>query len=327
MLDFCLPRKTCKFPVMKSNRMAVAIGLIVAMTLAMVPAHSYAKSFWDKVKDAAKKSQQQQQQNSQQQNTAQQRQAAAPNSTKIKSFDVLGISLGMDKDKVEKLLRKKYPDYHVIPINYTAFGQKWTGMIAAMPKTKHKNEVVYVDFALPPLKRKVIAITRYKEYPSNATPSLKNVEKGLTNKYGAWTKGEATTRAGYRKIYEWWMNQSPRSCVNEKLHTTFGRLREVIEEGSLSRVLGDTYGDPTQFIKPFRDYATINAQTASCGKQVTAEVIYRPDLSFSPVNKLITVVADFSAYFNSEVAFSKIGKAYNQRKAAGAMQKGGIPDL
>jgi hypothetical protein len=200
-------------------------------------------------------------------------------------------------------------------------------VLVAMPKGKHKDEVVLVDFAQPPLPRQVIAVTRYKEFPSNATPSLENVEAGLVEKYGAWTKDEATKRAGSRKLYGWWMNQSPGSCVNERLSATFGRLKKVIDADGLSRVLGDAYGDPGQYVTPFRDYVPLKADVAACGKQVAAELHFRPDQHLSPVNKLVVVVADFATFYESEVEFSKMAKDYEQQKATGAVTRGGKPAL
>jgi len=329
-----LPEIVCDVIKLLKEKEVFSVVIILVMLTAVIPDNVYAESFWDKVKAAAKKSQEQQQQKQQQtqqqkqQGTAQ-RQAAptSANSTKIKSYDVRGISLGMSPAEVEKVLRKRYPGYHIIPINYTGYGTKWMGVLTAMPKTKHKDEVVLVDFAQPPLKSKVISITRYKEFPANATPSLENVEKGLADKYGKWTKADATTRAGYRKIYGWWTNQKSSSCINEKLSATFGRVKEIIEEDALSRVIGDAYGDPSQYITSFRQYADLNTQTPSCGKQVTAEINYRPDQNMSPVNKLITVVADFPAFYDSEVAFSKLVDDYQKQKTAGAVKKGGVPDL
>ena len=231
----------------------------------------------------------------------------------------------MNISQAEQVLKSKYPGFHVVPINYKSYGQQWTGIMAAMPKTKHKDEVVLVDFNQPPLEDKVIAITRYKEFPANATPSLENLENSLVKKYGKWTQADATTRAGYRKIYNW--RSSQRQCIGEKLYASFGRLREIVDEGTLSRVLGDAYGDPSQYIKGFREHAELNTQTPTCQKQITVEVHYRPDQNLSPVNKLIVVVADFPAYFNSEVAYSKMADAYLKQKSADAVQKGGEPEL
>lgn len=246
-------------------------------------------------------------------------------SSKIKSFDVTGISLGMGLGEVEENLRQKYPDYSVLPINYQGYGQKWTGILAAMPNTKHKTEVILVDFTQPPLKDKAIAISRYKEYPADATPSLENLEKSLRQKYGKWTSAETTQRAGYRKIYSW--HRGKDSCIGENLYTSFGRMKKIVDGDSLSRVLGDAYGDPSQYVTGFRDYVDLNQQTAACGRQITVEVNYRPDQQFEPVNKLIVVVANFKAYVRSEVAFSKLATQYNQKKATEAVNKGGEPEL
>lgn len=231
----------------------------------------------------------------------------------------------MNISQVEKTLRSQYPDYHVVPINYKSYGQQWTGILAAMPKAKHKDEVVLVDFTQPPLKDRAIAITRYKEYPANATPSLENLEKSLRKKYGKWTQADATTRAGYRKIYNWRASQKP--CIGEKLYASFGRLRQIVDEGTLSRVLGDAYGDPSQYITGFREHAELSAQTPFCNKQIAVEVHYRPDQNLSPVNKLITVVADFPSYYNSEVAYSKLATEYEKQRSASAVEKGGEPEL
>jgi hypothetical protein len=221
--------------------------------------------------------------------------------------------------ETEAALRELYPDFHVVPINYDSYGRRWTGVLAAMPKAKHKDEVVLVDLTQPPAAQTVIAVTRYKEFPADATPSLENVEGSLQEKYGPWAKGEATTRGGYRKLYGWWGNPSPRSCVDEKLSATFGRLHKIVEEDGLSRVLGDAYGDPAQYVTPFRDYVNLDPQTAACGKQVSVDLGYRPDQHLSPVNRMVAVVADFEAYRASEVAFSKL--------ATGAVRRGGKPDL
>lgn len=290
----------------------------------IIPGQVQAESFWDKLKNATQESLKKQQQQ-QQDSSSLQSAPAAGVSTVIKTYDIQGISLGMSTSEVEQLLRKNYPEYVVFPINYDSYGKKWTGILAAMPKTKHKDEVVLVDFTQPPLKDAAIAITRYKEFPAQATPSLENLEKSLVEKYGEWTSANATTRAGYRKIYNWWTGNAQGTCINDRLSATFGRLREILDEGSLSRVLGDSYGDPGQYVKAFRDYAQFSPQTPVCDKQVTVEINYRPDQSFSPVNKLIVVVADFPAYYDSEVEFSKMATEYRQKTLSESVQRGGIP--
>jgi hypothetical protein len=317
----------------------LAAMAVITPLLLVVPLSVQAESVWDKIKAAAEKNKQQQQQ---QQRQPQQRQttAPAPAATRtapaaaaagapvqIKSFDVRDVALGMSPAEAEKILRKHYPGYHVIPLQFKGYGQEWVGVLAAMPKTKHKDEVVLVDFAQPPQARKVIAVTRYKEFPANATPSLENVEKSLVEKYGNWSKGEATTRAGYRKIYGWWTGQSRSACIDERLSATFGRLREILQSDGLSRVLGDAYGNPSQYIKPFRNYVNLKPELAACGRQVAANLDYRPDRDFSPVGKMVTVVADFGTYYESEVAFTKMAKDYEYRKGASAVQQGGKPEL
>ncbi len=295
-------------------------GGILLLTLAVgLAGPAQAENLWDKLKAAAKQAQQQSSQRSSP--------ASAANTTQIKSFDVLGLALGMGFAEAEAVLKKKFPDYHVLPVNYRGFGQEWAGLLVAMPKTKHKSEVVLVDFTLPPLERRVIAITRYKEFPPSATPSLQNVEKGLRNKYGAWTRAELAKRGASRKIYGWWTTRQPSTCFDEKLYAQWGRLREIVDEGTLSRVLGDAYGDITQFVKPFRKFASINANTPHCGKQIIAEAGLLAQQNMVLTNKLVTVVADFPAYLQSEVAFSRMAKAYNRQQAQRASQRGGVPEL
>jgi hypothetical protein len=327
-------------------------GMMVMLMACLVVGTSFglvhADSFMDKLKEAAKKNaqknrEQQRQQQSQQQQQPQppqqqeqqepqQRPAAAQagQTTTIKSFDIRDVALGMSQPEADALLRKLYPDFHVVPVNYRGYGQQWTGVLLAMPKTKNKDEVVLVDFAQPPLPRKVIAITRYKEFPSNATPSLENVESSLTEKYGQWSKGEETKRAGYRKLYGWWTNPSPNSCVNERLTATFGRLKKIIDAEGLSRVLGDAYGDPGQYVTAFREFVPLNSDVAACGKQVAAEVKHRPDQHLTPVNSMVVVVADFATLHESEVEFKQDGQELqrgkgHQRRAARWQTRSVVP--
>ncbi len=327
----------------------ILLALMTVVILDATPAVVHAQSFMDKFKEAAKKnaekkqkqqrqpqSQQQPQQQQEQKTSPQQqgqgappaeRPAAAGPLAEIRSFDIRDIALGMSQTEVKGLLHTLYPDFHIAPINYKSYGQQWTGVLIAMPKAKNKDEVVLVDFAQPPLARTVVAVTRYKEFPSNATPSLENVEASLLEKYGQWAKGEATKRAGFRKLYGWWTNPSSQSCVNERLSATFGRLKKIVDAEGLSRVLGDAYGDPGQYVTPFRDYVPLKSDVAGCGKQVAAELNYRPDQHLSPVNKMVVVVADFAKFFESEDEFSKLAKKHTQQQATGAVQRGGKPDL
>ncbi len=253
------------------------------------------------------------------------RNRAGASKTGIQSFDIRGVSLGMNLSTVEQVLRASYPDFDVVPINYKGYGQTWTGILAALPRGKHKHEVILVDFNQPPLEDRAIAITRYKEYPADATPSLQNLEAGLLKKYGPWSSADATTRAGYRKIYSW--RPGERACIGDKLYASYGRLRQIVDEGTVGRVLGDAYGDPSQYITAFRQHVEPGPETPACDKQIAIEVSYRPDQNPSPVNKLITVIADFPAYYDSELAYSKMATAYEKRKSAEAVERGGEPDL
>jgi len=338
-----------------SNMKKMPLILAMLLILAASPGTVHAESFLDKLKAAVEKTQQQQQQQTQQ--TQQQRQQASPQPQsapavaqpqpqqqrqvatqnqsvqttgpvkEIKSFDIRDISLGMTPEEAEKALRKIYPDFNIVPVGFDSYGQKWIGILAAMPKTENRDEVVLVDFTQPPSALKVIAVTRYKEFPATATPSLDNVESGLIEKYGQWSKGLATTRGGYHKDYGWWTNQSQNTCIDEKLSNTWGRLKDITQKNSLSRVLGDAYGHAGRYIKPFRDYVSNDPRIASCGKQIAVNLGYRPDQTFSPVNKMITVVADYAAYYESETAFTEMAEGLEKRKAASTIKRAGTPDL
>lgn len=313
---------------------------LVVLCLASTAGHG-GNDFWDQLKktieEKQKKNQQQQQvQQQQQKNQGQQagqqsnqaanavQQASIPE-TRIKAFDIRGLELGMDLAAVSDLLKSQYPDYAVMPLNYKSYGQQWTGVLAAMPRSKHKSEVILVDFSQPPSPARAIAITRYKEFPANATPSLENLETSLRKKYGGWTKAEPTQRGGYRKIYNW--RTTPEACIGERLYATFGRMQKIIKEDGLSRVLGDAYGDASQYVTAFREYAELNNKTPTCQKQIAVEASYRPDLNLSPVNRIVTVVADFEAYYKAEVGFSQMATNFRKQQAQQAVEQGGEPEL
>lgn len=256
--------------------------------------------------------------------------------TNRSSYDVSGIKIGMSVMEVKKALSGRPSSSSSFPVNFDSYGQKWIGMYASLPAevvkidnrfNKKSDDVVIADFSNPPLKQKVLAVTKYKSYSKDKTPSLAATEASLIEKYGWWDLAKTDRGANF---YFWGRNaRTGATCITVKLADPVYRLGDLIRAESTTSVICQGYGKWGQCIKPARDYIDFNKPLKGCGVQASAYVRYANQGSkeTSPVSEIGTFVADFDGISDSEDAFSEMAQKYEKNKNQSAIKKGGRPDL
>jgi hypothetical protein len=254
----------------------------------------------------------------------------------LKSNDVFGISLGMNIDEVKSALAERLPSSSNFPINFDAYGSKWIGLYVSLPAAvtksdnnfnKKADEVVIVDFAYPPSKQEVLAVTKFKSYPKDKTPSLMATEKSLIDKYGPWSKVTENRGSNY---YYWGLDQkSGNSCVPVQLADPMYRLSDLVRAEGSQAVICQAYGKWSQCIKPVRTYFTANMPLKGCGVQAAASVrfIAKESKDVSPVSEIETFIVDLNKMADNEAAFADLASRQEKNKNLESIKSGGAPKL
>lgn len=145
--------------------------------------------------------------------------------------DILGIQLGMRPDEFVSNLN----NYFKSRIIYKPFdalkdskdATKGTQITSHNAHIPNEDEVIGVLYTLLPDNPHVMSIARYKTYPVGKEPSLQNVMKALTDKYGQ-PSMETTNpmdrgnrQTGTPRSWVWVLNKDKKNCAMWRGKPTF----------------------------------------------------------------------------------------------------------